>query len=97
MAPEIDKKTLEHLAHLARIDLDSKEEERLLRDIRNIVAYVEELQSADTAGITPMNGGGDLENVFRDDVERENTNRKKGVELFPKNHEGFLGVPPVFE
>lgn len=97
MAPQIDKKALEHLAHLARIDLDPKEEERLLRDIQRIVEYVGGLQSADTEGVPPMNGGSDLENVFRDDAERENTNQKKGVELFPKNHKGFLGVPPVFE
>ena len=33
----IDKKTLEHLAELARIKLTEKEEEKLLHDLKNIL------------------------------------------------------------
>jgi Asp-tRNA(Asn)/Glu-tRNA(Gln) amidotransferase C subunit len=44
-----------------------------------------------------MTGGTDLKNMFRDDAERENTNRGAGVEAFPKSKDGFLEVPAVFE
>lgn len=97
MANELHKSELVRLAKLARIDLDAKEEERLLRDVQHIVDYVSELQAADTAGVMPVDGGGDAHDIFRDDDERENTNRGKGTELFPSTHKGYLRVPPVFE
>ncbi len=92
----ISKKTLEHLAELSRISLDSKEEEKLLEDLRKILGHFEELKSLDTSGVEPMNGGTDLKNSFREDEERTNTNQGAGADAFPETKDGFLKVPPVF-
>jgi Asp-tRNA(Asn)/Glu-tRNA(Gln) amidotransferase C subunit len=43
-----------------------------------------------------MTGGTDLQNAFREDTERENTNQGQGVEAFPDKKDGFLKIPPVF-
>lgn len=93
----ITKHELEHLAELARIELDPREEEKLLKDLGNILDHFKVLQELDTADIPPMTGGTDLKNVFREDTERENTNRGAGVRAFPESENGFLKVPPVFE
>ena len=97
MASPINKKTLEHLAQLARIELDPREEERLLHDLQKILDYFGELQALDTAGVVPLTGGTLLRNVFRDDDERMNTNRGAGTDAFPESHGRLLKVPPVFE
>ena len=97
MASVITKHELEHLAKLARLSLDPKEEEKLLHDLGNILEHFNELKSVDTAHVAPMPGGTDLKNVFREDTERENTNRGAGVEAFPEKEKGYLKVPPVFE
>jgi aspartyl-tRNA(Asn)/glutamyl-tRNA(Gln) amidotransferase subunit C len=96
MDSPITKETLEYLANLARIELASAEEDRLLRDLQNILTHVSELQSVDTTGVTPMNGGSDLANVFRADTASINTNQGAGVEQFPATKNGFLKVPPIF-
>ncbi len=88
---------LEHLAKLARIELDPKEEKNLRHDLGEILEYFKELQALDTANVTPMTGGTNLMNVFREDGERENTNRGAATEAFPEKREGFLKVPPIFE
>lgn len=93
----IDKTSLEHLAELARLELDPKEEEKLLNDLQKILAHFEELKSLDTSAVEPMNGGTDLKNMFREDGERENTDAGGGVEDFPESEGGFLKVPPVFQ
>lgn len=93
----LGKRELEHLAKLARIQLDPKEEEKLLKDLGNILNYFKELQELDTADVPPMTGGTDLRNVFREDGEREQTNRGAGTEAFPAKKDGYLKVPPVFE
>ncbi|MGC9968147.1 MAG: Asp-tRNA(Asn)/Glu-tRNA(Gln) amidotransferase subunit GatC [Minisyncoccia bacterium] len=97
MAAQLGKHELEHLAKLARIELDPKEEEKLLKDLGSILDYFKELQKLDTANVEPMTGGTDLRNVFREDGERENTNRGAGTEAFPEKKDGYLKVPPVFE
>ena len=108
MSSTIGKRELEHLAKLARIELDPNEEEKLLRDLGNILEYFNELQRLDTSAVAPMTGGTDLRNVFREDGAidengdeqnngRENTNRGAGVEAFPESKDGFLKIPPVFE
>ena len=97
MSSTIGKRELEHLAKLARIELDPKEEEKLLKDLGNILDHFKELQALDTSNVEPMAGGTDLKNVFREDDERENTNRGAGVEAFPEKQDGYLKIPPVFE
>lgn len=109
MSSVIDKRELEKLAKLARIELDPKEEDRLLNDLGNILDHFKELQALDTSAVLPMTGGTDLHSIFREDGIREdaaagdendmheNTNRGAGVEAFPKNEKGFLKIPPVFE
>ena len=92
----ITKETLAYLAALARIDLEPKEEERLLLDLQRILAYVSELRALDTSGVTPMNGGTSLTNVFRADGERTNTHRGAGTGQFPETKDGYLKVPSVF-
>ena len=97
MASPITKKELEHLATLARIELDPKEEEKLLKDLVAILDHFKVLQELDTTNIQPMTGGTDLMNVLREDGERESTNRGAGVEAFPEEKNGYLKIPPVFE
>ncbi len=96
MASSLTKQDLEHLAKLARIALDPREEEKLLKDLGSILEYFKELQKLDTKNVAPMTGGTDLRNVFRDDEERANTNRGAGTEAFPEKKDGYLKVPPVF-
>jgi aspartyl-tRNA(Asn)/glutamyl-tRNA(Gln) amidotransferase subunit C len=96
MPSPIDKKTLEHLAKLARIELSEHEEEKLLRDLSAILDHFEELKTVDTAQVAPMAGGTGLVNTFREDTARESTNRGKGADAFPESEDGALKIPPVF-
>ncbi len=95
MATPLTKETLEHLAKLARIELDGRSEEKQLHDLEKILKHFEELSAVDTENVLPMNGGTLAMNVFRDDTERENTNRGKGKESFPETHNEYLVVPPI--
>ena len=97
MSSPINKKTLEHLAQLARLELGEHEKEKLLVDLPKILDHFKELQELDTSEVPPLTGGTDLRNVFREDGASESTNRGEGVDAFPKKEGGFLKVPPVFE
>ena len=97
MASSINKKTLKHLAELARIELNTREEERLLKDLQKILDYFKELQALDTEGVEAVSGGTALKNIFREDTISKNTNHLAGKEDFPEERDGFLRVPGVFD
>lgn len=96
LMPELNQKTLEHLAELARIELKAGEEEKLLKDLQMILGHFEELQALDTSNVQPMTGGTDLKNVFREDEVGKTDDTGKGVDAFPESKDGFLKVPPIF-
>ena len=96
MSSPINKKTLEYLAVLSRIELGEKEEEKFLKELESILNYFEELKSLDTSDVPPMSGGVSQTNILREDESRENTNREAGKNAFPEEKGGFLKIPPVF-
>ncbi|MEY4731487.1 MAG: hypothetical protein RL681_433 [Candidatus Parcubacteria bacterium] len=97
MSSPIDKKTLEHLTQLARIELSAQQEEKLLRDLGKILGHFEELNEVDTTAVAPLAGGTTFMNAFRGDGERENQLHGAGTENFPERSSTFLKIPPVFE
>lgn len=97
MSQKITKEDLAHLAKLARIELEPSEEDGLVSDLQKILDHFEELGEINTENVSPVSGGTNLENIFRDDIAGENQNTGKGKAAFPKHKNGFLVVPPVFE
>jgi aspartyl-tRNA(Asn)/glutamyl-tRNA(Gln) amidotransferase subunit C len=101
----IDKKTLEHLAELARIKLSEKEEAKLLADLKSILGHFEELKEVDTSHVTPLTGGTNLMNATREDeLNRGDLSRQSGAEAedtgrgrdaFPEREGRFLRIPPM--
>ncbi len=104
MSSPIDKKTIKHLAELARVELGSKEEEKLATDLGKILDHFKELQELDTKNTESMTGGTNLKNIFREDDGgeqpfdklRAGTNNGAGIDAFPEKEKGFLKIPPVF-
>ena len=96
--PDINKKSLKHLADLARLELSEKEEEKLLKDLESILGHFKELESLDTANIAPMTGGTSLKNVFREDGERKSSLAAAPVvDAFPDKEGSYLKVPAIFK
>lgn len=93
----IDKKTLEYLAGLGRIELTESEKPKLLKDLQEILDYFQELQKLDTTNIEPMAGGTSQKNIVREDKKEEKGKPRKLIDSFPEKENDFLKVPPVFE
>lgn len=95
---EINKKSLEHLADLARLELHEKESEKFLYDLQKILDHFEELQALNTDNVIPMTGGTELKNVFREDgATKSSLGPDLVVEAFPEKEKHWLKVPAVFE
>lgn len=49
----IDRTTVRGIASLARLQVEPAEEERYVRELQEILSYVEQLQALDVEGIEP--------------------------------------------
>src|SRR3989344_5068140 len=96
---EINKKSLEHLADLARLKIDSRKEEKFLKDLQGILGHFQELQSLNTENVLPMTGGTQMKNVFREDEKKRDktAETRNAVDAFPERDSGYLRIPPVFK
>lgn len=94
----IDKKHLEHLAALARIEIKKGEEEKLLGDLRRILEHFEELKEVKTDDVAPLSGGTELKNIDRaDEIKSDRLGADPAVDSFPEKEGRYLKIPPVFE
>ena len=94
----INKKALEHLAALARIELHKHEEEKLLKDLEKILAHFEELKELKTENVVPMAGGTELKSITREDGgTAQPLSADAAADAFPEKERRYLKIPPVFE
>ncbi|KKT77621.1 hypothetical protein A2W48_02570 [Candidatus Giovannonibacteria bacterium RIFCSPHIGHO2_12_44_12] len=92
----ISKDDIKKLAELARIHLTAGEEEKLEKDLSNILGYVEKLKEVDISNVPEMTHAVDMKNVFRNDDVRHRVSDNL-VEQFPEEERGYLKVKGVFE
>jgi aspartyl/glutamyl-tRNA(Asn/Gln) amidotransferase C subunit len=95
----IDKKEVQHIASLARLNLKEKELEKYQKELSSILEYVETLKQVDVEGIEPTSHPGGLKSVFRID---ENKEAEKGlaeklVDSAPNKDKGYLKVKSILK
>jgi aspartyl-tRNA(Asn)/glutamyl-tRNA(Gln) amidotransferase subunit C len=65
---KLKKNEIEHIANLARLELNDDELDLYGGQLSDILSYIDQLQEVDTAGIEPTAQVTGLENVLREDV-----------------------------
>ncbi|ADR23440.1 glutamyl-tRNA(Gln) amidotransferase subunit C 1 [Marivirga tractuosa] len=93
----INKETLEKIAHLARLEFDEKSEEKMLKDMNNMLSFVEKLQELDTDNVEPLQAMSFEINQMREDKIKEHLSREKGLKNAPKKDQEYFRVPKVIE
>ncbi len=101
---QIDKKQVEYLAALARIEVSSERAIQLEKDLSTILEYVEALKQVNTEGLPEVAQVTGLKNVLREDVpsialakEGDAEVHKRLLDAFPEAENGYLKVKAIFE
>jgi aspartyl-tRNA(Asn)/glutamyl-tRNA(Gln) amidotransferase subunit C len=85
------------IARLARIEISPAEAEHTREHLNGILAFVEQLQATDTAGIEPMAHAVDVVQRLRPDVVTETDQRAAFQAIAPETEAGLYLVPKVIE
>ena len=93
---EIKREDIVHLADLSNFSLSDEEAEVLGRDLKEIIGYISQLDELDTNNIEPTYQVFEMENVWREDVVKEqDANREQLLSLTKDEKDYQIKVPKV--
>jgi aspartyl-tRNA(Asn)/glutamyl-tRNA(Gln) amidotransferase subunit C len=92
--PRVTEGTVEHVARLARLSLTEEERRLFARQLEEILAWAESLQSLDISHVPPMSHPREAE-ALREDEPREGLDGQAAVEAAPEAADGLFRVPRV--
>ncbi len=91
----IDRKTVEWVANLAKIDLSDKDIEEMSKTLTRIIEYMDVLNELDLEKVEPTSHTLDLKNVMRDDIVGESLTIEDVKRLAPEWANDHFVVPRI--
>ena len=93
----IDKKLVENVARLARLELSDTEKTKIHRELSAILDYVALLNEVDVGNVKPFYENTALFNITRADqaVPRDEKATQKIIEQFPRKDNDYLKVKTI--
>jgi len=94
---EIKKETVQHVAHLARIDLEDNELEKMSHQLKDILDFIDKLKTLNVANTDPTSHILPINTVLREDESVESLSIDKTLFNAPQKKGNFFVVPKVIE
>lgn len=94
---KINRELLDKIAHLARLEFDEKDAEKMMEDMTEIVEWVEKLKEVDTEGVEPLTTMSHEVNALREDEIGEHLSHERALRHAPKKDADYFRVPKVLE
>jgi len=94
---ELDQDDIHRIAHLARLQIEGQDIPEYVRNLSDILGFVEQMNDAETGHVTPMAHPLDASQRLRQDIVTEVDEREKFQAIAPQVEEGLYLVPKVIE
>lgn len=88
---------LKEVAHLARLELTSEEEQKLGAQLGSILTYIEKLKEVNVSNVEPTAHAFPLVNVTRPDEVRPSLPHEEAMRNAPAQSNGLFVVPKIVE
>ncbi|HEY2445110.1 MAG TPA: Asp-tRNA(Asn)/Glu-tRNA(Gln) amidotransferase subunit GatC [Rhizomicrobium sp.] len=93
----VDKKTVRHIAKLARIALDEAQVASMAEELNAILTWVQQLEEVDISAVPPLTSVVEQNLKMREDVVTEGDQAEALLANAPATEEHFFVVPKVVE
>ncbi|MCM8756554.1 MAG: Asp-tRNA(Asn)/Glu-tRNA(Gln) amidotransferase subunit GatC [Candidatus Omnitrophica bacterium] len=93
----VDKKTVDYVANLARIEISEEEKEYLLPQLSKILEYIDKLKELDVSKVEPTRGAFSEENILREDRVKSSEVFKDILKNAPSQYNNLFKIPQVLE
>ena len=94
---KVDKKTVDEIAHLARLELNEEEKKEMSVEMSKILDWMEKLNDIDTSSVEPLIHMSQEINVLREDKEGEMLSHEDALKNAPKKDSNYFRVPKVID
>lgn len=91
----ITKAAVEHVALLARLELNEEEKEMYTQQLNQILNYAERLNELDTTNVAPTAHVLPIHNVMREDKSEQVMTNEEALANAPAKEDGFFRVPKI--
>jgi len=89
----ITENKIDELAHLARLEFNTTEKEKLKGDLERIVGFFDKLSEVDTEGVEPLIYMSDRQNNLREDSVKQEITKDEALKNAPGKDSDFFKVP----
>jgi len=93
----IDKKEVEYVAKLAKIDITQEQKEFLGRQLSKILDYIDKLKELDVEGVEPMRELHAARDIFRQDKVKPSMLEENILKNSPLREGDYFKIPKVIE
>ena len=93
----VDKKVVEQVAHLARLQIDADSVAEYAAEMSGVLELAAQMDAADTSAVEPMAHPTNAVQRLREDEVTENNRREAFQKVAPSVESGYYLVPPVIE
>ena len=93
----IDSSVVKKIADLSKLKFDKNQESHLVKELNNILDWVDKLQEVETSDIEPMLSVFNEKMVMRNDEVAQSFNVDKLLQNSPRKDSDFFVVPKVIE
>lgn len=97
MAQKIDIKTVEEVAHLARLEFNDTAKAEILNDMNSMLAFVDKLNELDTSDVEPLIYMTEERNMMREDIPANTVSQKEALKNAPKKDSDYFKAPKVID
>lgn len=94
---KLNRKDVEHVALLSRLELSEQELDKFTGQLDAILEYIDVLNQVDTSAVEPMAHVLEIRNVMRSDELQPSLPREAALQNAPDAEDGFFKVPKIVE
>jgi aspartyl-tRNA(Asn)/glutamyl-tRNA(Gln) amidotransferase subunit C len=94
---KVDKKEVEYVATLARVELSEEEKELYSEQMSTILEFFDRLKEVDTKDVPPTSHVIDLVNAYRPDQVRPGPGVEAVLQNAPERSDRFFRVPKILD
>lgn len=97
MANKIDIKTVDEIAHLARLEFKDEAKAAILNDMNRMLGFIDKLNELNTDNEQPLIYMTNETNILREDEPEVTIFQKDALKNAPRKDSDYFKVPKVIE
>lgn len=94
---KITEETVDHIAHLARLEFEGEKKETIKEDLERILQFIDKLKQLETNNVEPLVYMTNEVNRLREDETKVTLSQEEVLKNAPKKDSDYFRIPKVLE